>query len=75
MITIGTDCSGIEALIEALKQLNIPFQHLWSCEKDKFAQQSINANYHPNVLYTDITTRNHSTLPDVDIYVFVNHSV
>lgn len=22
-----TDCSGIEAPIEALKQLNIPFQH------------------------------------------------
>ena len=32
MITIGTDCSGIEAPIEALKQLGIPFKHKWSCE-------------------------------------------
>jgi len=69
MITIGTDCSGIEAPIEALKQLGIPFQHKWSCEIDKFARQSIRANYEPEILYEDITKRNHSQLPDVDIYV------
>jgi DNA (cytosine-5)-methyltransferase 1 len=69
MITIGTDCSGIEAPIEALKQLGIPFQHKWSCEIDKFARQSILANYEPEILYEDITKRDHSQLPDVDIYV------
>lgn len=69
MITIGTDCSGIEAPIQALKQLGIPFQHKWSCEIDKFARQSILANYQPEILYEDITKRDHSQLPDVDIYV------
>lgn len=69
MITIGTDCSGIEAPIEALQQLGIPFQHKWCCEIDKFARQSIRANYEPEILYEDITTRDHSQLPDVDIYV------
>jgi len=69
MITIGTDCSGIEAPIEALKQLGVPFQHKWSCEIDKFARQSILANYEPEILYEDITKRDHSQLPDVDIYV------
>jgi DNA (cytosine-5)-methyltransferase 1 len=69
MITIGTDCSGIEAPIEALKQLGISFQHKWSCEIDKFARKSILANYHPETLYEDITKRDHSQLPDVDIYV------
>lgn len=68
-ITIGTDCSGIEAPIEALKQLGIPFQHKWACEIDKFARQSILANYQPEILYEDITKRDHSQLPDVDIYV------
>lgn len=68
MLTIGTDCSGIEAPIEALKQLGIPFQHKWSCEIDKFARQSILANYEPEILYEDITKRDHSQLPDVDIY-------
>ena len=56
MITIGTDCSGIEAL-------------KWACEIDKFARQSILANYQPEILYNDITQRDHSQLPDVDIYV------
>lgn len=69
MITIGTDCSGIEAPIEALNQLNIPYKHLWSCEIDQFARKSILANYHPEIIYDDITKRDHHTLPNVDIYV------
>ncbi len=69
MIRIGTDCSGIEAPIEALKQLDIPFEHKWACEIDKFARQSILANYQPEILYEDITKRNHSELPDIDIYI------
>lgn len=69
MLSIGTDCSGIEAPIEALKQLGIPFQHKWACEIDKFARQSILANYNPEILYEDITTRDHSQLPDIDMYV------
>lgn len=69
MITIGTDCSGIEAPVQALLQLNIPFRHLWSCEIDKYARQSIEANYKPEILYENIKTRDHSTLPYVDIYI------
>ncbi len=69
MITIGTDCSGIEAPIQALKQLRIPFRHLWSCEKDKYCLESIKANYNPEKIYTNIFNRDHKLLPDVDIYV------
>lgn len=69
VLTIGTDCSGIEAPIQALLQMNIPFKHLWSCEKDPYAIQSIKANYNPEKIYNDITMRNHSELPDTDIYV------
>ncbi len=69
MISIGTDCSGIDAPIHALRQIGIPFKHVWSCEIDKYARLSINANSVPEILYTDITKRNHSLLPDVDIYV------
>ena len=35
ILRIGTDCSGIEAPIEALRQLNIPFKHVFSSEIDK----------------------------------------
>ena len=69
MLRIGTECSGIEATIEALKQLNIQFEHSFSCEKDKYALQSIKANYNPKKIYTDITKRKHLLLPDIDIYV------
>ena len=69
MLRIGTDCSGIEAPIQALQQLGIPFEHSFSCEIDKYALQSIKANYHPKKIYHDITKRKHALLPDIDIYV------
>ena len=69
MLRVGTDCSGIEAPIQALKNLKIPFRHVFACEKDKFARKSIEANYKPEKMYEDITTRNHSELPDIDLYV------
>jgi DNA (cytosine-5)-methyltransferase 1 len=69
VLTIATDCSGIEAPIEALKQMKIPFRHLWSCDNDPFVQQSIAANYSPEMFFDDITKRNNSKLPSPDIYV------
>jgi len=69
-LRVGTDCSGIEAPIQALLQSNIPFHHVWSCEVDKYAIQTCKANYpEPIVRYSDINTRDHSTLPDIDLYV------
>jgi DNA (cytosine-5)-methyltransferase 1 len=69
MLRIGTDCSGIEAPIQALLQMNIPFEHSFCCEKDKYALQSIKSNYNPKKIYTDITKRNHALLPDIDMYI------
>ena len=69
VLRIGTDCSGIEAPIQALQQLNIPFEHKWACEIDKFTRQSIEANYKPEKMYTDITKRIHALLPDIDMYI------
>ena len=69
MLRIGTDCSGIEAPIQALQQLRIPFEHSFCCEKDPFALKSIQANYTPKKIYNDITKRKHALLPDIDMYV------
>jgi len=66
---IGTDCSGIDSPIQALQQLKIPFEHKWSCEIDPFAQKTILANYSPELLLSDMKNRDHSLLPDCDIYV------
>ncbi len=78
LLRVGTDCSGIEAPIEALRQLQIPHKHLWSSDIDKFVIQSIKANYEPEILFGDpngpypdgdITKRDNSILPDIDLYV------
>lgn len=67
MLKIGTDCSGIEAPIQALINLNVIHDHIFSCEIDKYARQSILANYRPKVLYEDITTDKKEHL--LDMYV------
>ena len=78
MLRVGTDCSGIEAPIQALMQMNIPFKHVFSSEIDKFCIQSIKANYKPEIIFGDkeglfpegdITKRDINDVPDIDLYV------
>lgn len=68
-IRIGTDCSGIEAPIQALLKLKIPFIHVFSSEIDKYCVQSIEANYNPDIIYKDISKRDLQKVPDIDLYV------
>ena len=48
VLKIGTDCSGIEAPIEALKKIcknyNLSYKHIFSSEIDKYAIKYIKAN-------------------------------
>lgn len=53
LLRVGTDCSGIEAPIQALGQLGIPFKHVFSSEIEKCCIQSIKANYHSEILFGD----------------------
>lgn len=76
ILSVGTDCSGIEAPIEALYQLleegELPFSkvsHLFSSEIDKWCRESIKANYSSGVLYEDMINRNNDETPEVDLYV------
>ena len=73
MLKIGTDCSGIEAPIQALKNIcknyNLSYNHVFSSEIDKYAIEYIKANHNPGILYNDITTRDINTIPDIDIYI------
>lgn len=77
-LRIGTDCSGIEAPIQALLQLKINFKHVFSSEIDKYCIKSIKANYDPEIIFGDkegpfpegdITKRNINDVPDIDLYV------
>lgn len=66
-LRIGTDCSGIEAPIQALIQMKINYKHVFSSEINKFAIQSIRANYNPETLYQDMTIPR--DLEPIDVYV------
>lgn len=68
-LRVGTDCSGIEAPLVALTQMDIPFDHRFSSEIDGACRRVIRDNFHPVRLYTDITERNHTQLPTLDLYV------
>ncbi len=67
MLNVGTDCSGIEAPICALNNLGVKYNHIFSCEIDKYARQSIRANYSPNKIYKDIKEEKEKC--ELDIYV------
>lgn len=69
MLRVGTDCSGIEAPIIALKQLKIPFSHEFSSEIDKHCIESIKANYKPKKIFGDMKKRKVKDIPDIDLYI------
>jgi DNA (cytosine-5)-methyltransferase 1 len=69
MLKVGTDCSGLDTPLIALDNLNIPYTHIFSCEIDKYARKSLMANHNPIHLYTDITQRDNTNLPYVDLYI------
>lgn len=71
-LRIATDCSGIEAPLEALRQLKIPFQQVFRSEIDKSSRYLANLNYpEPEIDYKDLLLRNNKDLSklSVDLYV------
>jgi DNA (cytosine-5)-methyltransferase 1 len=76
-LRVGTDCSGIEAPIQALQQLGVPHRHVFSSDIDPYCIKSIKANYEPEILFGgggkypsgDITKRDIKDVPDIDLYV------
>ena len=66
--TIGTDFSGAEAPMWAMKALNLQVDHKWSCDWAPRAESFIRANMSPQRFYSNILQRDHSQLPAVDVY-------
>jgi len=69
ILRVGTDCSGIEAPLQALENLKVQYVHKFSCDNDKQVRQSIKANFNPEVVYDDITVRDNSKVSAVDLYI------
>ena len=67
---IGTDCSGMDAPLEALRQLNKKVEYVFGCDSWKVSKQFIHQNgIKPKVWFDDMTTRNDKLLPDIDMYI------
>lgn len=50
-ITIGTDCSGMEAPVQALRNLGVSMVHRFSCDIDKYARATILANFEHEIMF------------------------
>lgn len=69
MLRVGTDCSGLEAPLIALDQLGVKYEHIFSSEVNASARRVITKLFRPNIMYSDMTTRDNSIAPEVDLYV------
>jgi len=70
-LKIGTDCSGMETPVMALKKLKVPYEHCFSCDIDKHVKTQILKNFPPKVWFDDLMTRDNSlaSTPGVDLYL------
>ena len=67
--SVGTDCSGMDTPIQALRNLGLDFTHSFSSETDPDAIKTILANHKPERIEGDISTRDLQTTPYVDVYI------
>lgn len=71
ILKIATDCSGIEAPIMALDELNIKYNHIFSSDINKHSEHFIKTNFPPYKFYDDMRNRDNSVYPVnyIDFYV------
>ena len=69
MISVGSDCAGIDACIIALRKMKVKHQHRFSCEIDAKCRDQIMANTPPELMFNNMLTRNVKDVPYVDLMV------
>ena len=69
-VVVGTDCSGAEAPIWALRAMQVPHVHAFSCDSDAKARAFIEATCPPaGPLFHDMLTRDVTCIPPHSVYV------
>ena len=70
-LRVGTDCSGLDAPVFALKGAKLPhgIRHEFSCELAEKKRAFLEANHPGALILKDMLRRDHATLPHVDLYV------
>ena len=69
-LSIGTDCSGADAPIFALRAMNVAHRHTFSCDNAAGPQQFIKLNTQPDgTMFTDLMQRDPASVPAHQVYV------
>ena len=69
-LLVGTDCSGVESPIHALRALNVDHSHVFSCEFAAAPRCVIRDNSPPEfALFEDVTKFEEQAVPRVHLYV------
>ena len=69
-LKVGTDCSGAEAPIWALRAMQVPHEHVFSCDVDENVRKFIKSVCPPSgSIYCDMLSRDRSGVPAHDVYV------
>jgi site-specific DNA-cytosine methylase len=70
LLRVGTDYSGMETPLIALRALGVKFRHLFSSDICPKARLVIQEKFKPETLYGDVLKRNPAELPrKLDLYV------
>jgi site-specific DNA-cytosine methylase len=68
-VRVGSDCSGIETILHALKVIDVDFRHVFSCDTLKQSKAAIRYNFGKRFKwYSDIMARPAKDTPDMDLY-------
>ncbi len=69
-ITVGSDCSGLESVTEALIQMGLGkrVQLKFCSDIDPTCRTFLNAMHKPSLIYHNVANRNHADAPHVDLY-------
>ena len=69
-LRVGTDCSGAEAPVWALKGMGLSHVHAFSCDIEASVRRFIQATSPPQgPIYADMLKRPPSELPDFSVYI------
>ena len=68
-ILVGSDCSGLGTEFFSLNALGVEYTNCFMSEISENALKVIRRNHQPQTLYRDITERDVTDMPSVDIYV------
>ena len=67
-LRVGTDFSGLDVPLLALRKTRVRHVHMWACDSLPASQRLINRVFRPKHFYKDAALRDISSMPKVDLF-------